>query len=72
MDLSKRREEILDRFHACATCRHFQPVKEKKGMRYLCSRLQYETKPDYQFRCWNPKEQVVQLMKKKLGELEEE
>ncbi|GLY09748.1 hypothetical protein Bbad01_09640 [Bacillus badius] len=35
-------------------------------MRYYCARLQYETKPAYQFNCWNPKDQVVKLLKKKL------
>lgn len=61
-----RKQAIINHFHACATCRHFQPLKMEQGMRYYCARLQYETKPAYQFNCWNPKDQVVKLLKKKL------
>ncbi|MFC7370233.1 hypothetical protein ACFQPF_00895 [Fictibacillus iocasae] len=51
-------------FHCCATCVHFASLKAKDGMRYHCVRLQYETKPEYTFNCWDPKENVKQLMKK--------
>jgi hypothetical protein len=54
-----------NRFHVCATCIHFRVEKEKGRIIYRCHRLGYETKPTYQFNCWHPKEQVVQLMKKK-------
>jgi hypothetical protein len=41
-------------------------------MSYSCSRLGYETKPAFQFACWNPKEQVKKLIEKqKKGEGEE-
>ncbi|KMY56188.1 hypothetical protein AC623_12085 [Bacillus sp. FJAT-27231] len=59
----------MNHFHACATCRHFQPSKTEEGMRYDCTRLQYETKPHYQFNCWDPKDKVVKLLKKKLDQL---
>ncbi|KAB7709239.1 hypothetical protein F9802_02190 [Bacillus aerolatus] len=62
---------MKNRFHACATCRHFQPVKQEKGMRYFCSRLQYETKPNYKFNCWDPKDEVIKLMKKRIEEANE-
>ncbi|WHY89140.1 hypothetical protein QNH39_25005 [Neobacillus novalis] len=52
-------------FHCCATCRHFKVEKKGEGMNYYCSRLGYETKPNYKFNCWSPKEQVIQLMNKK-------
>ncbi len=55
-------------FHACATCVNFQPERRKEGMVYFCSRLGYETKPDYQFNCWTPKEHIIRLMEKRKGE----
>jgi hypothetical protein len=54
-----------DHFHCCATCIHFDIKKTETGMRYLCARLGYETKPNYQFHCWNPKKNVIDLMKSK-------
>lgn len=71
MNSNDREKEIINHFHACATCRHFQPVKEEKGIRYYCARLKYETKPGYQFNCWDPKDQVVKLLKKKLKQADE-
>ncbi|MCF6137258.1 hypothetical protein L2716_05895 [Alkalihalobacillus berkeleyi] len=55
------------RFHCCATCTHFQTNKTQQGMTYFCSRLRYETKPDYRFNCWEPKEHIVKLIKKEQG-----
>ncbi|MEM1501976.1 hypothetical protein RG959_01015 [Domibacillus sp. 8LH] len=55
---------LNSRFHACATCRHFEALREPGGMKYTCSRLGFETKPDYRFNCWDPKEHVKKLMKK--------
>ncbi|MBB6452313.1 hypothetical protein HNQ94_000758 [Salirhabdus euzebyi] len=52
------------KFHCCATCTHFLPIKEEKGTRYTCKRLGYDTKPTYQFNCWNPKPHVKKLMEK--------
>ncbi|WP_077213734.1 hypothetical protein [Bacillus dakarensis] len=54
-------------FHACASCVHFRAKKGKDGMQYKCSRLGYETKPNYVFDCWNPKEHVRKLMEKRMG-----
>ncbi|MCM3763652.1 hypothetical protein M3234_01610 [Neobacillus niacini] len=51
-------------FHCCATCQHFRAEKKEDGMKYYCSRLGYETKPNYQFNCWNPKENIIKLMNK--------
>ncbi|WP_028400519.1 hypothetical protein [Ectobacillus panaciterrae] len=54
-----------NQFHCCATCKHFRAVKEDSKISYFCSRLGYETKPDYVFNCWDPKERVKSLMKKR-------
>nr|WP_205187251.1 hypothetical protein [Metabacillus iocasae] len=54
----------MSRFHCCATCKHFKAVKLEKGMLYYCERLRYETKPNYQFTCWDPTEQVQRLIEK--------
>lgn len=64
----KGRQMEKNSFHACATCINFQPEKRKDGMFYFCSRLGYETKPDYQFNCWAPKEHIIHLMEKRKGE----
>ncbi|CAM3892956.1 hypothetical protein D1970_13815 [Mesobacillus zeae] len=53
-----------NRFHACATCVNFCSVRDERGVQYYCSRLGYETKPDYKFNCWEPKEHVKNLMEK--------
>ncbi|MBP3951169.1 hypothetical protein [Bacillus suaedae] len=52
------------RFHCCATCEHFQAEKKQNGMYYGCKRLGFETKPSYQFDCWNPKEHIKSLIAK--------
>ncbi|PLR77208.1 hypothetical protein CU633_11725 [Bacillus sp. V3-13] len=52
-------------FHACATCIHFQAARTSKKMNYLCRRLGYETRPDYRFNCWTPKEHVKKLIEKR-------
>ncbi|AMA73919.1 MULTISPECIES: hypothetical protein [Aneurinibacillus] len=52
------------KYHCCATCRHFQVVKQPgQKTSYRCARLGYETRPVYQFNCWNPKEIVSERMK---------
>ncbi|WP_096154329.1 MULTISPECIES: hypothetical protein [Bacillus] len=53
-----------NRFHACATCIHFERIKIEKKMFDRCKRLGYETKAHYQFTCWTPKEEVKKLMDK--------
>ncbi|MBM7647932.1 hypothetical protein JOC78_000872 [Bacillus ectoiniformans] len=70
MSSPDKRKQVVDQFHCCATCRHFEPSKTANGMSYFCSRLGYETQPSYKFNCWSPKDQVVQLMKKKLEDQE--
>ena len=52
-------------FHCCATCQHFNAEKITEGMKYYCSRLGYETKTNYKFKCWSPKEHVRNLINKK-------
>jgi hypothetical protein len=54
----------MKNFHCCATCVHFVAEKQEKGMKYYCSRLKYDTKPNYQFNCWTPTEKVKKLMEK--------
>ncbi|MTH52104.1 hypothetical protein GKZ89_01705 [Bacillus mangrovi] len=54
-------------YRCCAACVHFRSAKNSSGagMIYTCSRLGYETRPEYSFQCWEPKEQVKKLMKKR-------
>ncbi|KEO82278.1 hypothetical protein [Tumebacillus flagellatus] len=52
-------------FHCCATCQHYRILKTPSGTATRCDRLGYETKPAYQFNCWNPKDQVRQLIDKR-------
>ncbi|XKE51449.1 hypothetical protein LG279_11880 [Sutcliffiella horikoshii] len=54
----------VNRFHACATCKHYQVIKLTTHTIYRCSRLGFKTKPNYKFDCWQPKENIIQLMKK--------
>ncbi|MED4585635.1 hypothetical protein [Brevibacillus choshinensis] len=55
-------------FHCCATCIHFRVEKTTGNVTYRCSRLAYETRPDYQFQCWTPKETVKRLMEVRRNE----
>ncbi|MBM7693421.1 hypothetical protein JOC77_002861 [Peribacillus deserti] len=57
----------MKKFHCCASCIHFKPIREDSGMRYFCSRLGYETNPKYQFDCWKPKVKVIALMNKDIA-----
>ncbi|GIN85726.1 hypothetical protein J6TS2_21120 [Heyndrickxia sporothermodurans] len=57
-----------NRFHVCATCIHFSAEKKVRGMQYFCSRLGYETKPNYTFNCWSPKEHIKKLIAKEQGD----
>ncbi|PAD68105.1 hypothetical protein CHH83_15520 [Bacillus sp. 7586-K] len=56
-----------DAYHVCATCIHFRAFRSNSKMKYICNRLLYETKPSYSFSCWEPKEHVKKLMKKRGG-----
>jgi hypothetical protein len=51
-------------FHFCATCMHFKAERKSDRMVYYCSRLGYETKTNYKFNCWTPKNSIIDLMKK--------
>lgn len=53
-----------NQYHACATCVNFVSTRKDKKMVYFCSRLGYETKTDYVFDCWEPKENILKLIKK--------
>lgn len=55
-------------FHACATCNNFLALKTEAGMTYKCIRLGFDTKPSYQFNCWDPKDHIKKLMKKQNGQ----
>jgi hypothetical protein len=53
-------------YHCCATCRHFQVVKQSgQKAQYMCRRLGYETQPAYRFTCWAPTELIIERMQKK-------
>ncbi|CAM3993078.1 hypothetical protein [Alkalicoccus chagannorensis] len=56
-----------NRYHCCATCEHFHAAKGDAGMVYHCIRLGYETRPEYKFNCWEPREAI----RKKLAEEQE-
>ncbi|HET7626941.1 MAG TPA: hypothetical protein VFK44_01015 [Bacillales bacterium] len=53
-----RLERIKERYHCCATCRHFRVENDDGNVTSRCARLGYETNPKWQFRCWNPKDRV--------------
>jgi hypothetical protein len=59
----------MRKFHCCASCIHFEVTKDIdfKKMTTRCKRLQFYTKPHYQFNCWEPKPQVKKLMEKTNG-----
>lgn len=56
----------MRKFHCCATCIHYRVEKDKVHNKTStkCSRLKFDTKPTYQFNCWDPKIQVKKLMEK--------
>lgn len=49
-------------FHCCATCRHFKAEKKPEGMLYVCGRLGFETKTNYKFNCWSPRENIKKII----------
>ncbi|SDJ57886.1 hypothetical protein [Salimicrobium halophilum] len=56
---------MTNRYHCCATCKHFRiEVQENRSKRIYCERLGFDTKPTYQFNCWDPKERVKKAMEK--------
>lgn len=50
-------------YHCCATCQHFQILREADKPVSLCRRLGYETRPSYKFKCWTPRPDIVQKMR---------
>ncbi|QRG69515.1 hypothetical protein [Brevibacillus choshinensis] len=54
--------DVPNPFHCCASCVHFRIERNAGKVTYRCSRLTYETRPNYQFDCWTPKESVLRLM----------
>ncbi|OLO40369.1 hypothetical protein BTR23_07730 [Alkalihalophilus pseudofirmus] len=54
-----------NQYHFCATCKHFKVLKTNGKTNYFCSRLGFETKSNYQFDCWDPKDNVVKLMQQR-------
>lgn len=48
-------------YHFCATCVNFDAKKAEK-MVYICKRLGYNTLPKYKLNCWDPREDIKQLM----------
>ncbi|MBM7717517.1 hypothetical protein MHB50_11750 [Siminovitchia sp. FSL H7-0308] len=54
----------MKNYHCCATCIHFSAERKEGKMVYLCTRLGFETKTNYQFDCWTPKEHVKRLIEK--------
>jgi len=49
-------------YHCCATCIHFRAERLTSGLRIYCGRLNYDTKPNHQFNCWQPKDRIRELM----------
>ncbi|UOE92650.1 hypothetical protein [Alkalihalobacillus sp. LMS39] len=56
----------MNPYHCCATCKHFRVTKQHGKRIRFCQRLGYQTEPTYQFQCWDPKDQVLTLMKKRM------
>lgn len=58
-------EGKYSRYHCCASCVHYAVTKRREAeIVPYCARLGYETKPDYQFDCWEPKERVRRAIRK--------
>nr|WP_147805302.1 hypothetical protein [Alkalicoccus halolimnae]TXF81318.1 hypothetical protein FTX54_16005 [Alkalicoccus halolimnae] len=55
-------------YHCCATCIHFSAEKTSSGMKYHCVRLGFQTRPEYQFNCWEPREDIKKKMLQKQHE----
>ncbi|WAH39175.1 hypothetical protein NZD86_09505 [Alicyclobacillus dauci] len=49
-------------YHCCATCQHFRIQRTGGRIDMRCSRLGYETKTHYQFRCWDPRADIRRKM----------
>ncbi|EPZ44118.1 hypothetical protein N007_11385 [Alicyclobacillus acidoterrestris ATCC 49025] len=53
---------MAHRFHCCASCTHFRAMRTDEGVKTVCARLGYETRPTYQFHCWTPNDRVQKRM----------
>ncbi|WP_109430600.1 hypothetical protein [Sulfoacidibacillus thermotolerans] len=45
--------------HFCATCRHIRAIREADGVHFHCSRLGYQTRPNWKFNCWTPRDHYL-------------
>ncbi len=54
----------MKNYHCCATCINFEMKREENGIVARCKRLGFETKTNYVFNCWTPKEHIKKLMEK--------
>jgi hypothetical protein len=54
----------MKNYHCCATCQHYMIIKSSQGVTTQCRRLGFDTKPRYQFSCWNPKEHIQRLLER--------
>ncbi len=48
----------LNKYHCCATCIHFKSERVDGRIITICVRLEYQTRPEYRFNCWNPKSSI--------------
>jgi hypothetical protein len=58
----------IERYHCCASCVHFIAKRTDKGVQTYCSRLGYDTRPNWKFDCWTPKERIKQRLNFELGD----
>ena len=63
---SSRMRDIVEHYHHCASCRHFGFRQEGEKNIPFCTRLGYDTKPKFQFDCWDPKERVRKQLQLRL------
>lgn len=63
-----RTNKIIDHYHHCASCRHFGFRSEGGKKLPICTRLGFDTKPYYQFNCWDPKPRVREAMEEKIAQ----
>jgi hypothetical protein len=47
--------------HCCATCIHIGRVTANGGARFRCTRLGWETRPEWRFHCWTERPRTVKM-----------
>nr|WP_249226493.1 hypothetical protein [Alicyclobacillus mengziensis] len=65
MTLDDPSQAHSERYHCCATCVHYCAKRTDAGVHTYCSRLGYDTRPNWKFHCWTPKEHIIQRLKAK-------